>query len=122
MKAIISKELLSEVLGEDIENIQSKLILNNQVMEYSIRRGQKVNFINIHEVAHMCKEWARSTNNEITPYKTIYDKPYEAHVNQSWDCDNNGSEPYSVSDYKCMADSEPEAIIKATQWLKQNSH
>ena len=53
MSEIISRELLSEVLGEKIDTIvliNNKLHIGNSVM---------VGEINIHELAHMkCKKWA----------------------------------------------------------------
>jgi hypothetical protein len=111
MKEIISKELLSEVLGVDIENIQSNLILNNKLIEYSIRRGQEVNFINIYELANYhCKEWAFSKGFILA--SGLNQKQ------QGW-CDTIKKDLFMEEiEGTFVEHTEHEAIIEACQWIK----
>ena len=64
---MISKELLSEVLGAGVEFNEEDVPLLNTV-RYEIVRGLgargKAN-LNIHELAHKCKEWALGRGCEI---------------------------------------------------------
>jgi len=116
MSGIISKELLSEVLGENIDTIvliNNKLHIGNSVM---------VGEINIHELAHKCKEWASKqgryfiftrtnleTNNlHIGAIAYISDEFY---INGAWKSKEWDS---------FKAKSEPEAIFKATQYIYDN--
>jgi len=56
-KNIISTELLSEVLNEDVVRLGS---FNNPVLEVEFKRYSYKEWINIniHELADKCKEWA----------------------------------------------------------------
>jgi len=66
-KEIISKELLSEVYNFDVKDFVS---LGTDDVTYEVRfdglrNGYKYNIINIHELAHKCKEWAYRKNDAI---------------------------------------------------------
>ncbi len=57
---------------------------------------------NIHEIAHKCKEWACLNNDML-----VYTAPKYSHKFTS----------VEVEGYKCRADTEPEAIFKACEWI-----
>jgi len=102
----ISKELLSEVLGFEVSSVY---VAPNDTFveaqsEYSDER------VNIHELAHKCKEWALINHTFIEsglPYKT---RATAAVFNS----DEGFLEGFE-------ADTEPEAIFKACKWLLANT-
>ena len=101
---MISKELLSAVLGL---HCGIKSIKNSEVIYWFDCIGEiREHSINIYELAHKCKEWALKH-----PYKVI-SKPdnvpglWEAYVNLSL-----------TSKHGEVADTEPEAIFKACEWI-----
>ena len=116
---MVSKELLSEVLKDDFEGFIREFredkhsIRINPMYQFNDREmieyGCEAN-INIHELAHKCKEWVSS-------------KEYKM------DSGTNCLIGYSASTCRSMtddewtvfqADTEPEAIFKATQWVYDN--
>lgn len=113
MKDLISKELLSAVL--DLKNRKTESldinILSSEVIYSSYSKDEKdyipSKSINIHELAHKCKEWAL--------------KDYEIH---SAIIDNNKAscEIFStrLQEKEFQAETEPEAIFKACQWIYDN--
>ncbi len=73
MSKIISKELLSEVLKEEIVNVHDHI--SDQHVSYSYKSESNDKFglmseINIHELAHECKEWAYDEGYWIFSYKS----------------------------------------------------
>lgn len=108
----VSKRLLSEVLGEEYSlnkfpdgysiNYKTTLVLS----KYS-----GVEFINIYELAHKCKEWIKSTSH----YELVI---YDSNVYLTT-C-GLGGEGGFYYDYKFIADTEPEAVFAACQWVLDN--
>ena len=126
---MISRELLSEVLGKDIreiaftedekvkleENWQGEIFKENcLVYTYMVSmRGMGGSLyleeINIHELSHKCKEWARDMDYIlVSNLNTVGAR-----------CD-----VYSGSDMVMSTDSdtEPQAIFKACQWILDNKN
>lgn len=117
MEQIISKELLGEVLG-------IKTIMMNPILE----PGNKVGYlvygsqntlqevknnhkqINIYELAHKCKEWAKSKEFIIhsSPTQKIEYTAIAQHFNLN---------KFYYGQNQFYALSEPEAIFKACQWI-----
>lgn len=109
MNYLPSKELLSKVLETKAWNIKT---INNTVI-FLIGNGSEYR-LNIHELAHMCKEWAfvngfiinsgRTTSNDwcTTIYKVLKLHPYIEEISHTWE------------------DTEPEAIFRACQWILDN--
>lgn len=110
----ISKELLSEVLEEDVKQIVFDLKIIHQKIRNGVKESEFVayyneewNVLNIYKVVHMCKEW-------------IFDKGYSI---MSWQ--NTKGSYYAVVqkndkvivEFKDMSD-EPSVIFKATEWVK----
>jgi len=105
---MISKELLSEVLKG--ERYHFKIYgINNQHFKIIIYgRDFQEEELNIHELAHKCKEWAFIKGYKLASYKSknnyICKDPF------------NGNEPYEGDD------TEPEAIFKACEWIMDHKH
>ena len=104
---MISKELLSEVLGEDYEilKINKHFVQIRHLEAYTYTEWCE------YKVAHICKEWALGKNHIISS-KTR--KNY----------DFNGacriSKIASKGSHGFIAYTEPEAIFKACQWVLEN--
>lgn len=101
---IISKKLLSEVLGCKIVEIN----INCNNVWHEIFNDNEIYCINIHELAHKCKEWAITSGYNTHSVRNL--KEYVVYV--SGDC----KEP--SDDFRCC--TEPEAIFKACQWILKN--
>lgn len=107
---MISKELLSEVLGEDIFQIEYNKYTHD--VTYNKSKGNFPNYghINIHELAHTCKEWADKLGYEILSglgYAVIID--FHA-----------GTDAYGsplIKDIEFENNTEPESVFKACEWL-----
>jgi hypothetical protein len=114
---MISKELLSAVLNEEIIHIFD---IENNELRFNTNPNDYTNSINIHELAHMVKEWAMS---------------YEYYIYSRCRIKNRGASVSAVavvikrtlfsipnlnhSDIKSYNKdkTEPEAIFKAGEWL-----
>ncbi len=112
---MISKELLSEVLGFTIETFEE---INHQTgmhciyiynSDMTVRRIE-----NIYELAYRCKEWARDTADVEIFVFTIEDTcvNYEVRVLPRGERDINES-VFSWWNFK----TEYEAVFKACEWL-----
>ncbi len=110
---MISKELLSEVLGEQVEIRGFKDMYIPANFEY-IQDMIDVKAINIYELAHKCKEWALSKGYALVSYGKecfLYETEELYDVSEQL---NEWSEWFE-------ANTEVEAIFNACQWiLKQN--
>lgn len=114
---MISKELLSEVLGytpfkidkiKQVDGVGLTLILLNQ--DGTVRSYQ-----NIYQLAHKCKEWA------YTQGYILFSKIRLNSSLASCYFDTMGKHDYEDgyhNDFR--AESEPEAIFKACQWILDN--
>ena len=116
---MISKELLSEVMPEwmaiessgkytyeyGFDAIEFTLSFNDALGGKSLSYGK----INIHELAHKCKEWA-------------YAKGYDLYSTNGWagldPVGGDGGSCYWIDEF--TSDTEPEAIFKACQWILEN--
>jgi len=104
---MISNKLLSKVLKTELmgyEVLESALDKHNLYhINYYIKGMTKGYFINIYELAHKCKEWARDIG---FTFKIEFSKRGVSLMFYG-DIKN----PYNV------ADTEPEAIFKACEWI-----
>ncbi len=109
---MISKELLSEVLGFSIGNCWNDGVL-------IVWKEDGMSDINIYELAHKCKEWANSFGYDL------YSHRFDANASYSYlDLDIKGiyrdCEVWRFSgNYleEFEGDTEAEAIFKACQWI-----
>lgn len=114
-KEMISKELLSEVLNDNISEIDS---INNTVQyrvfgkDYKLKSNTRnmnlYETISIHELAHKCKEWALSYGYEIS---SRLDKQAIA-TSIVW----LGFAEQTTQN----ATNEPEVVFKACQFILDN--
>ena len=104
---MISKELLSEVLKENLtKSIKSLTIRDNNIIPCN--QGSPIHKpINIHELAHKCKEWAIKNGYGISVH-TSEISGFIVEINCGFD----------VTDFHNT--SEPEAIFHACQWILDN--
>jgi hypothetical protein len=113
---MISKELLSEVLGEDIKSYEaegSEIIC--ETLDYFSKRGTFD--INIHELAHRCEEYVYSNDYHIeTSANKLgnYLKVYKMYKEQSrYVIDKSSGRQFDNNGY--ITD-----LFKATQWIYDN--
>ena len=111
---MISKELLSVVLGIPLAHIR----YNDTTNLYKIFKEDLFNWsdgsygrwsnleVNIYELAHKCKEWALKHHYKVISKPDNVPGLWEAYVNLSL-----------TSKHGEVAESEPEAIFKACQWI-----
>jgi hypothetical protein len=104
----LSKELLSEVLGANVVELNKFNLDISSNIEFTLRdylsSGDTYHIINIYELAHKCKEWARDKH-DCTVSSSIY-KEY--------------SKCWAISfDESFVASTEPEAIFNATSYIME---
>lgn len=136
MSEIISKELLSEITKRNIHRVETSIddysIPENQV-KYWCETTVVPFYINIHELAHKCKEWAIKNNREDARNNSG-NHFYINHIDSSHigvfehyqccvgyrglDKDGDWSDIQKCFSGKGM--TEPEAIFKACQWILDN--
>lgn len=105
---MISKELLSAVLGDTVYEIQ--LLESNAIfggVQLWVSSDEYDMAVNIYELAHKCKEWAFNQGCVLHTYSrpTVFNCV----------CKINHGKEYEVNTF--ILDSEPEAIFKACQWI-----
>ena len=118
---MISKDLATEILGYKVTQEPQKY--GNEIsFHYMFTKDTELHqSINIHELAYKCKEWAYKQE-----YSLSSGHRFEAN---EWFCDYETSEEYSIraeeyysnidAEYK-MANTEPEAIFKACEWILED--
>jgi len=126
---MISKGLLGEVLGFKVETIEPKKgvdldyydIESTYIQALGVKQDGYGSFnvydgvvnINIYELAHKCKEWVFKT----TEYSFSSGISRTIHAA----CKNKiGDGVVMLGGKFFFADSEPEAIFKACQWILDN--
>lgn len=123
MNYLISKELLSEVLGHKIWKILNCNIGTLRYCIYPNKRDEPSEYtfpINIHELAYKCKEWALNKGYRLLSgfdekeYENSPDIEYSCIVNHIY-CEGGCRSDNNFNSY-----SEPEAIFKACQWILDN--
>ena len=118
---MISKELLSKVLKENITYIELKGDTNyvqagfkNSEIVY-VGKLQKRKKINIYELAHKCKEWVFNKGYELRTSTIgivdVYDHIY---------IDKEDGLTGVFINCRKEADTEPEAIFKACEYIMEN--
>jgi len=112
---MISKELLSEVLGVEVCEAPHKSIVSPIIAyKYKDTEGRYQKQINIHELAHKCKVWALNREVMFMSYTHKHGAECVYH-------------PYSHNNeisyrkiFSADGGTEPEAIFKACQWILDN--
>jgi len=102
-----SKELLSKVLNVEITYLTDRL--DGNLMPYQVARQEGWSTINIYEFAHRCKEWAWDKHRYKLKSGIFIGRKGALKQNE-----------YACTDYESIsenANSEPEAIFKACEWI-----
>lgn len=125
---MISKELLSEVLGKTVDIVYTKDHVGNDFKTFiRPRYGDFLDEINIYELAHKCKEWAKNKGyyllSGIYTYNDKTDGTYDCLINQNFTYEDDGC--HITRSESCLESfngfgTEPEAIFRATQWILDN--
>ncbi len=105
---MISKELISIILKQDINQIhlECDTIYYGEDFIPSLKDGFK---IDIHNLAHKCKEWAMSQGFIILTYgEAYYNVDVHRHANKS---------KFGHLVFEGTSETEPEAIFKACEWI-----
>ncbi len=111
IELMISKKLLSKILNLNIFNVEKISTESNLHYGYYTENHQeRSGEINIYELAHLCKEWAKRTGFMIES-----DNSNESRV---YPTDENGWVLKKEIDF--FANSEPEAIFQACGWILIN--
>jgi hypothetical protein len=97
----ISKELLSEVLGTSARDVR----LSNNTLICLVGNGSEYR-VNIYELQNKCKEWALLNDYSCMSRPRLFG---------GWLSELMGD--YGVEDTQFDADSEPETVFKACQWI-----
>ena len=135
MKESISKELLTEVLEYEIKDfiIKDNLLKYDPNYSLDMSNNHKIltyrKSINIYELSHKCKEWAKSNLFSYMNIGTISETracldlrtKFNFGIWRGYSCsivtlDERHEVLYTT---KCF-DTEPEAIFQACQWLIDN--
>ena len=114
MNDIISKELLSEVLACECIDCYFEDTYNqiNYTYEYDVTWSEQIqaqqSSINIHELEHMCKEWATTMEYILLDFgKVVYAIP-----------DHFDEDEITFSDYKSFHTKHK--VFEACQWILDN--
>lgn len=111
---MISKELLSAVLGVEVTNVIGIMYVNELRFETFDDEINPFNFIRLNDLFVKCKQWA---------LKNIIDKDIQSNgcIISSWtDPNGEGRARILVIDETFIADTEVEAVIKACEWILKN--
>lgn len=121
----ISKELLGEVLGYEVDAF---LGISENEIDYTCCRDKNIGYedisINIYEFVFKCKEWAMDKGYQIISglsdepaYRKQDEKAY-AQIRYYTE-DENGNGEYEEMYF--MANTEVEAVIKASEYILKES-
>ena len=121
---MISKELLSKVLDNEVpyQVKVHKIIIKNNSLNYFYNSKdsggglfEANEYINIYELAHKCKEWAVNLSpnkHALSSYPRWGDiRNYKKTNGSYYICQ------HLVSGVQFEAETEPEAIFRACQWI-----
>lgn len=107
----LTKELLSEVLSRNVNKFRIERTVSFGIqVEYEVSSGTRF-YTNIYELAHKCKEWAYTKG-----MREILSADGVAYIDkENGVLDEGGFYP----EQWFSANTEPEAIFKACQWIME---
>ena len=103
-KILITPKMLSAVLGREVKEPQQRVCVNDDNVTFAYADEDMWSDINIHELAHKCKEWAYNEGFVIVALKED-EEQYVVEIRCGWD----------ITDFR--DNTEPEAIFKACQYI-----
>jgi len=121
---MISKELLSEVLGLKIKQLDYYSDTKNTIVFTDTYKNYGWQLENIYELAHKCKEWAKYYGFKIhSGYShEAIGQSYATPMKEKWEAGNlimaYCPDDCPVEDF--VLQTEQEAIFKACQWILDN--
>jgi hypothetical protein len=103
---MISKELLSEILGRDVKEVGR----NQNNIWYKFHPGG--NEMNIYEVVHKCKEWAFNKG-------YIIDSAFvpKGNFTSSYAIIRDRTQAMDTYKHRVNADTEAEAVVQDCEWI-----
>lgn len=104
-----SKELLSEVLGRDVDKVKG--IEENTLIYGCVHSNRWYDEINIYELAHKCKEWAIKKEFIVTSQINTYASYSYIGLD----------ELYGGFIKEFEANTEQEAIFKSCEWIMEQA-
>ena len=119
-KEMITKKLLTEVLGHIVTNVSLLRNKHINITGATEKYTPATVSIDIYELAYLCKKWSVDKKsiciNSAVNKILVSNKPYQG---AKYRYNGNAS---IVIDTKTVftADSEPEAVFKAAQWILDN--
>jgi len=130
MEDIISKELLGEVLGREVKKDMISINQNNVTFAYADE--DMWSDINIYELAHKCKEWAKSNlfvymnkGKPLSETRAALDfrTKFNFGIWRGYSCCvvTIDERYFTIHTTKCF-DTETEAIFKACQWVLEKEN
>lgn len=108
---MITKALLSQVLGLEIVDFVPTYIYGGIHLRYHEKHNKPDMEINIHELAYKCKQWAK-THTLVSSYW------YENGEEGAWCCLHK--DLCTTEGITFTATTEPEAIFAACEWILNN--
>lgn len=116
---MISKELLSEVLNEHRVILDYEVSICGKELHYGHVDIEEDGFVNIYELAHKCKEWALTNGYHINTL--LYDDGATRIYTHGIAIVHYSDEKSNYNEvFSCEADTEPEVVFKACQWILEN--
>ena len=122
-----SKELLSEVLKQEVTYLSDRL--DNNLLPYQVANQEGWNTVNIHELAHLCKKWTLSFRFDNNPESNRYYKQRSGYEDK-FNVETKKQEVlgYMTLTWGCLghckifyANTEPEAIFLACEWVLEET-
>jgi len=130
--ALLSKELLGEVLGREVKS--GRIDIYDNTLTFAYENEDMWSDINIYELANLCKEWAFTKNLDITTSRTNlgyiatlndkYGEPLSYIFDDLTSCyaqpDIYINYPTLHNEYdigKFYAKTEPESVFKVCKWV-----
>ena len=122
---VISEELVSDVLGKDIEGVHDRIVKGE--IQYSVYTNDKdeidIESINLYEFTHKnCKEWALNQKNKdlffIAQQLSVNTESQMGGIKYHWCVFLNQNSRVSP---EFRGDCENEAVIKACEWIREQT-
>ena len=113
-----NKELIKNVLAKDTENLSDDFTFNiedNYIL--FVDEGESQFEVNIYEFAFKCKEWALKYNFQLVSWTIAFEAVKKKGYCQAHNIQDKNRE----SDKPFREDTECEAIIKACEWILEQS-
>ena len=128
---MISKELLSEILGievttvrDDIKSTPDRLYYETSDADTHRAFSPSIPFISVYDLAYRCREWAMTEGYQVSACRPIVQDDTGVQVINYWyksyifkfEIGSYGP-PEQILNFDVNVRSEPEAVFKACEWI-----